>query len=212
MMQFIKTFISFFSEIDSHLVVFVADFGAWIYGLLFLIIFCETGLVVTPFLPGDSLLFAAGAIAALGSLNIVWLFILLCLAAIIGDTVNYNIGRVLGPKVFSAENARFFKREYLEKAERFYEKHGKKTIIIARFIPIIRTFAPFVAGIGNMSYPQFIIYNIVGGIVWVGLFLGAGYIFGNVPIVKDNFTLVIMGIIGASLLPGLIEYIRHKRS
>ncbi|MBP9694856.1 MAG: DedA family protein [Candidatus Magasanikbacteria bacterium] len=211
-MQFIKTFISFFSEIDSHLVVFVADFGAWIYGLLFLIIFCETGLVVTPFLPGDSLLFAAGAIAALGSLNIVWLFILLCLAAIIGDTVNYNIGRVLGPKVFSAENARFFKREYLEKAERFYEKHGKKTIIIARFIPIIRTFAPFVAGIGNMSYPQFIIYNIVGGIVWVGLFLGAGYIFGNVPIVKDNFTLVIMGIIGASLLPGLIEYIRHKRS
>jgi membrane-associated protein len=211
-MKFLLAAINLFRTLDTALSSVVAVYGSWVYALLFIIIFCETGLVVTPFLPGDSLLFAAGAISALGSLNIVWLFILLCVAAIIGDTVNYNIGRILGAKVFSAENARFFKREYLEKAERFYEKHGKKTIIIARFIPIIRTFAPFVAGIGNMSYPQFIAYNIIGGITWVGLFLGAGYVFGNVPIVKHNFTLVIMSIIAVSFLPGIIEYIRHKRA
>jgi membrane-associated protein len=211
-MKFLLAAINLFRTLDTALGSVVAVYGSWVYALLFIIIFCETGLVVTPFLPGDSLLFAAGAISALGSLNIVWLFILLCVAAIIGDTVNYNIGRILGAKVFSAENARFFKREYLEKAERFYEKHGKKTIIIARFIPIIRTFAPFVAGIGNMSYPQFIAYNIIGGITWVGLFLGAGYVFGNVPIVKHNFTLVIMSIIAVSFLPGIIEYIRHKRA
>jgi membrane-associated protein len=211
-MKFLLAAINLFRTLDTALGSVVAVYGSWVYALLFIIIFCETGLVVTPFLPGDSLLFAAGAISALGSLNIVWLFILLCVAAIIGDTVNYNIGRILGAKVFSAENARFFKREYLEKAERFYEKHGKKTIIIARFIPIIRTFAPFVAGIGNMSYPQFIAHNIIGGITWVGLFLGAGYVFGNVPIVKHNFTLVIMSIIAVSFLPGIIEYIRHKRA
>jgi membrane-associated protein len=211
-MKFLLAAINLFRTLDTALSYVVAVYGSWVYALLFIIIFCETGLVVTPFLPGDSLLFAAGAISALGSLNIVWLFLLLCVAAIIGDTVNYNIGRILGAKVFSAENARFFKREYLEKAERFYEKHGKKTIIIARFIPIIRTFAPFVAGIGNMSYPQFIAYNIIGGITWVGLFLGAGYVFGNVPIVKHNFTLVIMSIIAVSFLPGIIEYIRHKRA
>lgn len=211
-MQFVYTFISFFAEIDAHLATFSAEYGLWIYAILFLIIFCETGLVVTPFLPGDSLLFAAGALAALGSLSFFWLFVILTIAAIVGDTVNYLIGRHIGPKIFQRTDVRFLNRSYLDRAEQFFERHGKKTIIIARFIPIIRTFAPFVAGIGKMHYPVFIAYNVVGGVAWVGICLGAGYLFGNVPIVKENFTLVILGIIFVSLIPGVIEFVRHRAS
>jgi membrane-associated protein len=174
-----------------------------------LIIFLETGLVITPFLPGDSLLFAAGAFAALGALNVWVLFVLLSVAAILGDTVNYWIGHYIGPRAFSG-NIRFLKKEYLDRTHAFYEKYGGKTIILARFIPIIRTFAPFVAGIGAMTYSKFIVYNVVGGIAWVGIFLFGGYFFGNLPFVKDNFTIVILAIIGISVLPGVIEYLRER--
>ncbi len=211
MLQLFQTFFSFFAEVDTHLAVFATEYGAWIYGILFLIIFFETGLVVTPFLPGDSLLFAAGALAALGSLNIFWLFAALSVAAVVGDTVNYLIGRHIGPKIFQRDDVRFLNKAYLMRAEQFFERHGKKTIIMARFMPIIRTFAPFVAGIGKMHYPVFIAYNVIGGIAWVGICLGAGYLFGNVPIVQENFTLVILGIIFVSLLPGVIEFVRHHK-
>jgi membrane-associated protein len=178
--------------------------------ILFIIIFCETGLVVTPVLPGDSLLFAAGALAASTPLDVGWLFCLLSIAAVAGDTVNYWIGHMVGPKVFSRENSRLLNREYLERTHRFYEKHGGKTIIIARFMPIIRTFAPFVAGIGSMTYARFIMYNIVGGVIWISVFIFGGYYFGNIPMVKRNFTLVIMVIILISILPGIIEFLRHR--
>jgi membrane-associated protein len=177
--------------------------------VLFIIIFIETGLVVTPFLPGDSLLFAAGAVAATTSLNIFVVFGITAAAAILGDTANYWIGHYLGPKVFT-QNSRWFKREYLERTHAFYEKHGGKTIFLARFIPIIRTFAPFVAGIGRMSYGYFISYNVFGGIVWTGLALGAGYFFGNLPFVKDNFSLVVLMIIVISVLPAIYEYLKGR--
>src|SRR3990172_2959201 len=182
----------------------------WTYMILFLIIFCETGLVVTPILPGDSLLFAAGAFSAIGALEVGWLFGLLSVAGVAGDTVNYWIGHFVGPKVFHKEHVRFLNREYLDRTHKFYEKHGGKTIIIARFMPIIRTFAPFVAGIGSMTYGRFILYNVTGGIVWIAVFIFGGYYFGNIPMVKQNFTLVIMGIIFISILPGIIEFIRHR--
>ncbi|HOE34084.1 MAG TPA: DedA family protein, partial [Smithella sp.] len=188
----------------------IQSFGIWAYVIMFLVIFCETGLVVTPILPGDSLLFALGAFAAQGALNIEILLISLCIAAVAGDTVNYSIGKFLGPKVFHYPDSRFFKREYLVRTHQFYEKHGGKTIIIARFIPIIRTFAPFVAGIGTMKYLRFISYNVVGGISWICLFLLAGYYFGGIPAVKRNFTLVIIAIIIISVMPGVIEYVRQK--
>jgi membrane-associated protein len=175
------------------------------------VIFCETGLVVTPILPGDSLLFGLGAIAAMGALKVEWLFVMLSIAAIAGDTVNYMIGHYVGPRVFARESGRFFKKEYLERTHRFYEKYGGKTIVIARFVPIIRTFAPFVAGIGSMTYSRFIVYNIVGGISWIALFIFGGYYFGNLSIVKRNFTLVIFAIIFISILPGVIEYVRQRR-
>lgn len=197
-------------HLDKQLSAVIQNYGIWTYLILFLIIFCETGLVIMPILPGDSLLFAAGAIAAMGSLDPFWLFGLLTIAAISGDTLNYSIGRYMGPKVFKMEDSRFFKKEYLERTHQFYERHGGKTIIIARFMPIIRTFAPFVAGVGSMSYWRFINYNIVGGVAWIAVFIFGGYMFGNIPAVKRNFTLVIMGIIFVSILPGVIEFLRHR--
>jgi membrane-associated protein len=207
----LKEFIEFFLHLDTHLHAAVQAYGVWTYLLLFLIIFCETGLVVTPILPGDSLLFAAGALAAGGSLNVVWLSVLLSVAAILGDAANYTIGHFMGPKVFSQENGRFLKKEYLDRTHQFYEKYGGKTIIIARFVPIVRTFAPFVAGVGSMTYWRFASYNVIGGVVWVTICLFAGYAFGNLPIVKENFTLVILAIILLSLLPGLVEFMRQRQ-
>ena len=178
---------------------------------MFLIVFCETGLVVTPFLPGDSLLFAIGAISSIGGLDLGLVMLLLCVAAIIGDTVNYHIGKYIGPRAFENKNSRIFKREYLERTERFFEKYGGKTIIIARFVPIIRTFAPFLAGVGTMSYRRFLVYNVVGGVFWVGSLTLAGYFFGELEIVKKNFSLVVFAIIFISILPAIIELIKAKR-
>lgn len=211
-MELIKALIDFILHIDQHLVEIVNDYQTWTYLILFLIIFAETGLVVTPFLPGDSLLFAAGAIIAKPetALNIGLMWILLIVAAILGDLVNYHVGKFIGVKAFSGKY-RFLKIEYLNKTQQFYNKHGGKTIIYARFIPIIRTFAPFVAGIGTMSYGRFATYNIVGGIAWVTSFLFIGYFFGGLPIIKSNFTFVIFGIIFLSILPPIIEVIREKR-
>lgn len=209
-MEIIFYFIDFFIHLDKYLPMIVNSFGVWAYIIVFLVIFCETGLVVTPVLPGDSLLFALGALAALGALHIEALLILLCVAAIAGDTVNYAIGHYIGPKVFHYEDSRFFKKKYLIKTHEFYERHGGKTIIIARFMPFIRTFAPFVAGVGAMTYSRFILYNIIGGVSWVSLFLLSGYFFGNIPKVKSNFTFVIMAIIIISVMPGFIAYARQK--
>jgi len=208
-MDIITNLIDLILHLDKHLSYVIQTYGTWTYFFLFLIIFLETGLVITPFLPIDSLIFAAGAFAGLGSLNVYYLIILLCLAAIIGDTVNYWIGHYVGPKAFSG-NIRFLKKEYLERTHGFYERHGGKTIILARFIPIIRTFAPFVAGIGAMSYVQFLAFNVVGGIVWVTIFCIGGYFFGNLSFVQDNFTFVIMAIILISVMPGVIEFLKEK--
>ena len=197
-------------HLDEYLNEIINNYGTWTYLILFLVIFSETGLVVTPFLPGDSLIFVLGALAASGDINLFAIGSLLMTAAITGNIVNYQIGRFLGPKVFSGENIRFFKREYLLRTHEFYEKHGGKTIIIARFIPIIRTFAPFVAGIGHMSYPRFLFYNITGCVAWVMLFLAGGYSFGNIPVVQHNFTLVVFGIIFISLLPAVITFLRER--
>ncbi len=204
--------IDFFLHVDKHLVEIVSNYGTWTYAILFLVIFCETGLVVTPFLPGDSLLFAAGAIASTGSLNVHFLFLLLLAAAIIGDTVNYHVGYFLGPKFLEKNKSRFIKREYLERTHQYFEKYGGKTIIIARFVPIIRTFAPFMAGIGSMTYRHFICYNVIGAIMWVSLFTYAGFFFGEIPVVKKNFTLVILAIIFISVLPAVIEVVKAKRA
>ena len=208
-LNLVKWFVDFVLHMDKHLPLIVNDIGIWVYLVLFIIIFIETGLVVTPFLPGDSLLFAAGAVAASTSMNIWVLLVLMGLAAILGDTANYWIGHYLGDKVFTTES-RWFKKEYLDRTHAFYQKHGGKTILLARFIPIIRTFAPFVAGVGKMSYGYFISYNVIGGILWTSLFLGAGYFFGNLTFVKDNFSLVIIAIVLISLLPAVIEYLRGR--
>jgi membrane-associated protein len=211
-MEFISYLIDLFLHLDKHLSQIIQNYGVWTYLLLFLVIFMETGFVVTPFLPGDSLLFAAGTFAspALGSsLNIFLLWALLCTAAILGDTINYWIGHFVGPKAFSGE-VRFLKVEYLDRTHEFYEKHGGKTIIIARFIPIIRTFAPFVAGIGAMNYGRFITYNVVGGVVWVTIFTFGGYYFGNLPFVKENFSLVVIAIIFISVVPMIFEFIKQR--
>ena len=202
--------IDLFLHLDVHLGELIAKYHNITYIILFIVIFAETGLVVTPFLPGDSLLFAAGTFAAIGDLNALWLFILLSVAAIIGDTVNYWVGHYIGPKVFQKES-KFIKKEYLQRTHNFYEKHGGKTIIIARFIPIIRTFAPFIAGVGAMTYSKFILYNVVGGIVWVAIFVFGGYYFGNIPAVRNNFSIVIVAIILISVLPGVIEFLRHRK-
>jgi len=213
-MEFISYLIDLFLHLDKHLSQIIQNYGVWTYLLLFLVIFMETGFVVTPFLPGDSLLFAAGTFAspALGSsLNIFLLWALLCTAAILGDTVNYWIGHFVGPKAFTGE-VRFLKVEYLDRTHEFYEKHGGKTIIIARFIPIIRTFAPFVAGIGGMNYGRFITYNVVGGVAWVTIFTFGGYFFGNLPFVKENFSLVVIAIIFISVVPMIFEFIKQRTS
>ncbi len=210
-MEFVKSLIDILLHLDVHLDLVIRSYGFWTYGILFLIIFLETGLVVTPFLPGDSLLFAAGTFAALGSLDVTWVIILLSIAAIAGDTANYWIGHASGPKVFSKEKSRLFNKEYLYRTHQFYEKYGGKTIIIARFVPIVRTFAPFVAGIGSMTYGRFIAYNVVGGIGWVMLLVFGGYFFGNIPFIKNNFSFAIAAIIILSILPGIIEFIRHRK-
>lgn len=210
-MVLIAEFIKILLHLDKYLSTVIQNYGIWTNLILFIIVFCETGLVVTPFLPGDSLLFAAGTFAAGGTLEVRWLLILLTTAAVVGDTVNYSIGHFVGPKVFYKENVRFLNKKYLERAHEFYEKYGGKAIILARFIPIIRTFVPFVAGIGQMSYLRFFSFNVIGGIAWVVLFICAGYFFGNIPIVKQNFTLVIYIIIFISILPGIIEFIRNRR-
>jgi len=209
-MYAIKEIFELFMHLDKHLATIIQQFGSWTYGLLFLIIFCETGLVVTPFLPGDSILFAIGTFAAIGRLNIWWLFGLLSLAAILGDGVNYAVGNFFGDKAFK-KDSRFLKKEYLDKTHKFYEKYGAKTIVLARFVPIVRTFAPFVAGVGKMGYPRFAAYNIVGGILWVGLFVWGGYFFGNIPLIKENFSITILVIIVLSLLPAIIEFWKHHR-
>lgn len=210
-MDFITTLFDIFLHIDEYLGEIVRTFGVWTYVILFLVIFAETGLVVTPFLPGDSLLFAAGAIAALvpDTLNIAVLIIVLIAAAILGDTVNYWIGHWVGPKAFSGK-VRFLKKEHLDRTNAFYEKHGGKTIILARFVPIVRTFAPFVAGIGAMNYSKFIVYNVVGGVAWVLIFTLLGYFFGNVPFIQQNFEYVIIAIVAISVLPAVWEFIAEK--
>lgn len=200
--------IDFILHVDQHLLEFIRDYGIWIYAILFLIIFVETGLVVMPLLPGDSLLFAAGAIAATGTMDPVLLSGLLFVAAVLGDSVNYQVGRYIGPRVFDM-NLRLIKRDHLLKTQSFFEKHGGKTIIFARFLPIIRTFAPFIAGVSHMHYPRFLMFNVIGGAAWILSFIWLGYFFGNLPVIKDNFTYVIFAIIGISMLPALIETLRH---
>jgi membrane-associated protein len=210
-MSLILSIVDFILHIDKHLVQIVDQYQVWSYGILFLIIFCETGLVVTPFLPGDSLLFAAGAIASKGVIDPNILALLLFIAAVIGDAVNYAVGRTIGPKVFEKKDSRVFKQEYLQRTQRFFEKYGSKTIVFARFVPIVRTFAPFLAGVGTMSYRKFGAYNVVGAALWVGIFVYAGYFFGSTPIVEKNFKLVIVAIIVLSFLPAVIEVVKARR-
>lgn len=210
-MDWLTRLVDLFLHLDRYLAEIIQQYGTWTYALLTLVIFCETGLVATPFLPGDSLLFAAGALAALpGAPLSVWvLFALLSAAAILGDTVNYWIGHRVGPRAFGG-NIRFLKKEYLDRTHEFYERYGGKTIVIARFVPIVRTFAPFVAGVGSMSYRRFVVYNVLGGALWVAVCLSGGYLFGNLPFVKRNFSVVILAIVFISILPGLVEYLRHR--
>ena len=204
-------FIDLFIHLDDHLNTLVQTCGSWTYLVLFLIVFCETGLVFTPFLPGDSLLFAVGTLAAVGILDIQGVLFILSAAAVLGDSANYGIGHILAPKVFGHEKIPFLKQEYLERTEKFFEKYGGKTIIIARFVPIIRTFAPFLAGVGAMRYRRFLLYNVTGGLLWVFVLTLAGYYFGTLKFVKENFSLVILGIIIVSILPGVIEFLRHRK-
>jgi membrane-associated protein len=210
-MDLLRNIVDLFLHLDEHLSQVIAQYGTWTHLILFLIVFAETGLVVTPFLPGDSLLFAAGTFAALGALDVRLIILLLIAAAIIGDTVNYWVGAWIGPRAFDGR-IRWLRQDYLARTHAFYEKHGGKTIILARFVPIIRTFAPFVAGVGAMSYGQFILYNIVGAVIWVVLFVLGGYFFGNIPMVRENFTLVILAIIALSVMPIVIEAVKARRS
>ena len=206
----LASLIDFVLHIDQHLIELTQTYGLWIYAILFLIVFCEPGLVVTPFLPGDSLLFAAGAVAALDGMNVHMAAALLLAAAVIGDAANFAIGKYFGEKLFAKPDSRVFKREYLDKTHAFYEKYGGKTIILARFVPIVRTFAPFVAGMGDMHYGRFIRYNVIGALMWVGLLTYAGYFFGELPVVKNNFGLVVIGIIAVSVLPMVVEIAKAK--
>jgi membrane-associated protein len=199
-------------HLDQHLQALVASHGAWIYLILFLIVFCETGLVVTPFLPGDSLLFVAGTVAAAGGMDIHLMVLLLIIAAVLGDAVNYGVGHYVGPRIFSHSESRWLNPKHLQRAHDFYEKYGGKTIIIARFVPIVRTYAPFVAGAASMTYAKFALFNVSGAVLWVVSLGYAGYFFGNLPIIKNNLTLVILGIIFLSILPGIIEILRHRKT
>lgn len=209
-MSMIGTLSNVILHLDKYLNVIIQNYGIWTYAFIFLIIFCETGLVITPFLPGDSILFATGALAAIGSLKIVTLFGIFYLSAVIGDTVNYHIGQKIGAKILEKEDVKYINKEYLKRAHSFYEKHGSMTIVVGRFIPIIRTFVPFVAGIGEMKYSRFITYNILGGLLWVVLFLGGGYFFGDLPFIKQHFSYVLIAIITISLIPGIVAFIREK--
>jgi membrane-associated protein len=209
-MDFLPDFFEIILHLDRYLFDLCTQYGAWVYAILFVIVFCETGLVVTPFLPGDSLLFAVGSLAAINALDLTLSIVLLITAAILGDTVNYWIGDYVGPKVFHQENSRLLNKEYLVRTHQFYEKHGGKTIIIARFLPIIRTFAPFVAGIGSMTYKRFLLFNVVGGVLWVLLFVPAGYFFGSVPFVKNNFSLVILALVLIPGIPSVVEVVRMQ--
>ncbi len=208
-MQFLRQVIDFFLHLDVHLAQILDQYGTWTYGLLFVTVFCETGLVVLPFLPGDSLLFAAGSFAGMGRLDPWLLFLGLVTAAVVGDNLNYFIGRRIGPRAFSGK-VRFLRVDYLDRTRAFFARHGGRTIVLARFVPIIRTFTPFVAGVGQMSYPRFLAYDVGGGILWVGLFIWAGYFFGQIAVVQKNFTLVIMAIVGISVLPMVFELLRGK--
>ena len=209
-MELLAQFIDIVLHLDRHLTWLVDNYGVWVYAILFLIIFCETGLVVTPFLPGDSLLFVAGTLAAVGAMYVHGLFALLVLAAFSGDNTNYWIGRFTGPRVFRLDRSRLLNPAHLERTHRFYEKHGGKTVIFARFLPIVRTFAPFVAGIGRMTYPKFLFYSFSGSVFWIGFFVFGGYYFGNIPLVRQNLTLFIIGIIVVSVMPGIVEFVRQK--
>ncbi len=211
-MEFIKQLFDIVLHLDKHLGWLVGEYQGWAYGILFLIIFCETGLVVMPFLPGDSLLFALGALAATGSLNAVLLCVILMGAAIIGDNLNYWIGRTIGAKLFTREDSKLFNKQYLERTEKFYERYGAKTVVIARFVPIVRTFAPFVAGFGRMKYAKFLSFSVAGGVLWICGLIALGYFFGNLPFVKKNFGLVIIAIIIISVLPAVIEALRARRA
>jgi len=211
-MDLLSGLIDLILHLDQHLRELSQTYGAWIYAVLFVIVFLETGVVVTPFLPGDSLLFVAGTIAAAGELNVHALVLLLIAAAIAGDSLNYSIGRYLGPRVFRFEDSRFFKRAYVDRTHAFFERHGGKAIILARFVPIIRTYAPFVAGIGSMRYRRFLLFNVTGAVLWVALLTYAGFFFGNLPLVRNNLTAVILGIIVLSVMPAIIEFWRAKRA
>ena len=205
-----SSLIDIFLHLDKHLSLYMNEYGIYIYLILFIIVFCETGLVILPFLPGDSLIFATGALAAVGSIKLLPIYLIFCIAAIVGDTVNYSIGHSLREKVSAHENIRFLKKEYLDQTTAFFERHGSSTIILARFVPIIRTFAPFVAGVGKMPYRKFISFNTIGGILWVTIALFAGYFFGNIPLVKNNFSIVVLGIVVISVLPLVFTYIKNK--
>ncbi len=211
-MELLGQFFDILLHLDKHLQALVAAHGAWIYLILFLIVFCETGLVVTPFLPGDSLLFVAGTVAAAGGMDIHLLVVLLIIAAVLGDAVNYSVGHYIGPRMFTHGDSRWLNPKHLQRAHDFYEKYGGKTIIIARFVPIVRTYAPFVAGAASMTYSRFALYNVSGAVLWVVSLGYAGYFFGNLPIIKNNLTLVILGIIFLSILPGIIEILRHRKA
>lgn len=208
-MEFFTQFIDIVLHLDRHLLLLIEQYGYWIYGILFLIIFCETGLVFTPFLPGDSLLFVVGALAATGALDLQWVILLLMAAAFLGDNTNYWIGRFFGPRMFKHQS-RWLNRAYLTKTEIFYEKHGGKTVLLARFLPILRTFAPFVAGIGHMLYNRFVLFSFAGAVLWINSLVLAGYFFGNIPWIKNNLTVVILGIIVLSLLPGVVHYVQER--
>jgi membrane-associated protein len=210
-MEYIRTAMDIFLHLDKHLEMIAQNYGTLTYLILFIIVFCETGLVVTPFLPGDSLLFAAGVLANMGKLNVAGVIAMLSVAAILGDTVNYAIGHFIGPRIFRGENVRFLNRKHLDRTHEFFERYGPETIIIARFVPIVRTFAPFVAGMGSMSYAKFLAYNVFGGLLWVILLTLGGYMFANVSIVKDHFSYVVIAIIIISLLPGVYEFMRQRK-
>ena len=211
-MEFLTSFIDIVLHLDKHLQVLIQNYGVWIYMILFLIIFCETGLVVTPFLPGDSLLFVSGALAATGNMHVHTLFLILVAASFLGDNTNYWIGRFFGPRVFSREGSLLLNPKHLERTQGFYDRHGGKTVVIARFVPIVRTFAPFVAGIGRMVYARFLMFAFCGALLWIGSLVYAGYFFGNIPWVKNNLSLVIVGIVILSIMPGIIEFLRRKMS